>query len=399
MNKNITALGLAILLATSAMMGSGCSKVEKKETKEYSILDEIIKEKESEESTATTSPYDERDTYVDDLREQYVEDEPVVRLSQEIKKTGEEAYKECPKAIDFFCEYMKVEKKDLELGYVFKTEEYNNLEICYEIKVSEDAEKSGKYIFAVGKGKEEVITMAKYVPDEVREEKDIEKWEEADLYEYLYDVEKIVEDTNEFVKPQVEVGNEYKYKEKLSDSNMIWGAYDGYVNEDDEFMVSYYEDFTHWNQGVYKDGYWKTKKLKSIKFGSAYECFTGKDDILWFYDEDLLDVRDKNKRVICQIKMNKWKKQNGIKKKATVEISPLPENKAIFTINGKESYRVNIRSGKIEMKYDTALEGEYYGDYICHYYPYCRSRQSQGQFQLHYRFSLLPTNQSMSNSC
>ena len=336
---------MVTMLLCSLVMTTGCSSREDLNTaqSEKTTVDyETLKEKQEEK-----------------VKRRYEEEVRKNCISLEVKEKGEDAYQKAPKCIDFFCENQKVRKEDLQLGYIFEKKDGKIKQHCYEIQVLGEEGKTGRYIFCYDEKKEQVVLLAKYMS-----EVDVS----THYYEVMYDKDKKeIKNKEEYQIPTILTGKEYEYEETLTDTDDIWECYNGYVNEQGEYATSYYGDTCDWEQGVFRNEKWKVKAMEKPKHLEDYYCDNATDGSLWYYNDKVLKVWSKDGKTKWVINISDWKEKNDMKGKGAVEITPLVEHRAIFTVEGKDSYLVNLKNGEIEFHYPFLVQGECFGKNVCQY--------------------------------
>lgn len=305
------------------------------------------------------------------------------KRAAEIEEKSRTAYLRNPDAIDLFCKVMKVEKKDLTLIYNFNTEE--NL-TCYDIGVKGKPDLAGTYIFTEYIEKDDQVTrgIAKKVTSKEKEERNLkeklgEKQCNAKLYEFIYhsdEAEDMGKDSAELLP--IDTSHVKEYKEERFGTGDIWECWNGYINEDDNFAVSYYGDVSGWTSGVFQNKKWTTRINSAIGDETEYHYFTDYD-MLWNFDSDTqrLQVGDKNGKEICDIQLEKWCEENDMPKGIVKEVTALSKEQAIFSClpdyrkeNEYKAFIVDLKSGKSKKSYDRKLGGINVNGLLYMFYSY-----------------------------
>lgn len=295
-------------------------------------------------------------------------------VSDEMKSTSRQAYEEGSEAIDFFCETMGVEKEALNLIFNFKsvTGDY-----CYDIGVPEKPELTGTYIFTDGYANTENPygerwLLAKKVTAKEKEERNLEKELgyacNDDLYEEVC-TEK--EKDPDAVQLSIDESTVKKYNEKRLGTDSIWECWNGYIDKEDHFAVSYYGDTSGWKTGYFDGKNWKMKQHAAFGDEEYYHYAAGAG-LLWNFDGKRLIAGDQTGKTRYDFTMAEWDKANHLEEERKVEgynIVPLTKKKAIFNLNLYDqdrvmSYIVDLKTRKAEKSFHQALYGCYYdGDF------------------------------------
>ena len=272
------------------------------------------------------------------------------------------------------------------------TDRYDDFhDVSYEVKIEGDAEKSGYYCVNMREDEERdgelCVTIAKALTKEELERVETARKFSVEPKEHhiilckiLYDgpVDELgkEKDLSDYKVPQIDSSHVVKYKETMLGTDDIWGAYTGYINSTDNLSVSYVEDDSgnkvKWWKGVFKDNKWVVKKGKiPSPQGEIYDYFGGEDGKLWYYTGKQIQISDEDGKILINLDLKKWKKENKLSKSQVLSIAPIKDFNCIFNIknkNNKEySLILNLKNGEIIKKYDFSIEGGVYGDYVIQY--------------------------------
>ncbi len=299
-----------------------------------------------------------------------------------IREEYREAYEKDPDGIDFFCEYMEVEKDKLTLYHNFTD---NNGISCFEIGVDKMPEKTGTYMmyqYTEESDAKKYWRLMRGVSDreldDMRDRYNLSHNNALSIYEVLYDGiwEKGLDGLSP-VKPEIDASGVKEYTETLLGTNPIWEAYSGYVNAEGDFCVSYVGDVSDgWRQGVFQDGKWKTWQMPALEDkGPDYYFFMGNDNRIWHYDSSsktLLRLYGKKGKVLGEIDVSVWMKKNGLVNKGFVDVVAVTDHEAIFNFTDQEGrdrgFLVDVTTGKPEKEYASSIRGTCYGDYVYEYF-------------------------------
>lgn len=285
--------------------------------------------------------------------------------------------------LERFCEVMDVEKKDL--GLTFNYENEGN--VSYDITVKGREDLAGTYVFVQY---DNWLRIARKITNQEKQERklvEVMGYDDAHrmLYEVLYDSEEA--EVKEHINKRgtartlpIDSSRVKKYKEEKLGTGDIWECWNGYINNDNHFMVSYYGDTSSWTQGVFQNGKWITKQLPVPGGGyEYYYCSTFESDTLWYFNpyKQKLKVSNKNAQIICDIKLSKWCEKNGVG--SVDDVIKLPNGKAIFnclpdkwegedyrahfvrweTEDNAKAFLVDLKTRKVVKKFDRSIHGNY----------------------------------------
>lgn len=304
-----------------------------------------------------------------------------VKKEPEIREEYREAYEKDPEGIDFFCEYMEVEKDKLTLYHNFTDE--NGIS-CFDIGVDKMPEKTGTYMmyqYMEESDAKEYWRLMRGVSDKELDDCGIHvpySNDDLSIYEVIYD--EIWErglDGLSPVKPEIDASGVKEYTETLLGTGPIWEAYSGYVNAEGDFCVSYVGDVSDgWRQGVFQDGKWKTWQMPALEDeGPDYYFFAGNDNRIWYYDslsKTLLRLYGKKGKMLGEIDVSAWMRENGLVTKGIVDVVAVTDREAIFNFTDQEGrdrgFLVDVTTGESEKEYASSIRGACYGDYVYEYF-------------------------------
>lgn len=280
-----------------------------------------------------------------------------------VSNLTQESYKKEPEMIDFFCRQMNLSLDELTIIHNFSTESVPGSKECqFEIGVNQDVEHSGTYI--IGHYPDGLWRIVKRLSNSEESELGFQSFGDADLYEQIYSsIQQEVPKEN-VLQPEIDSSTVCPYEETRLDTNAIWEAYSGYLNQDDQYMVSYIGDVSDgWRQGVFRDGKWVVKHMPSIRNQAEDYYYTGlPDDTMWYCNGKVIQVYNKESEQIAKMDIKKWQEKNGIQASEEDDAKIVRCQSAYAILYGKQqgvqkSFLVNVRTGKMIKVYEGTVYG------------------------------------------